>query len=333
MNKVLGIILLGILWGNVIICQENDTDSKLVEQLANPVAKIREQAINMVGEMMHEKPFLVRYLVKALSDQNLGVREAAEDQFLHFQDGDASISYEKSQVTQYLIDAMLTESSIGKYHAINAFAKTGIKNEVVVPVLITFLSNSDQPIKISAIAALGSLEGNAATAVLEISKLLVDPYWAVRSESAWAIGNIGEPASLALPLLITAFDDENKEVVMNAIWACGRVAPKSRVTMPALIKALTNPDRDIRKIAIETLGVIGSTATSAATDIAQILLTIAMNSSEDVWCRQRAIYNLGGLGKQVMFVLPYLHKMAVDPDDRIRKAVQWSLEQLNENEK
>jgi len=79
---------------------------------------------------------------------------------------------------------------------------------------------------------------------------LISDEWAARRESAWALGQLGDPR--ATSRLIAALDDQHAAVRAMAAWALGRLdAP---VAVPYLIKQFTDRDETARAAAVEALG-------------------------------------------------------------------------------
>ena len=93
------------------------------------------------------------------------------------------------------------------------------------------------------------------TAVPALIKALKDSDKDVRKAAAEALGKIGDKS--AVPALIKALKDGYWQVRTAAAAALGKIGDKSAV--PALIEALKDKDSDVRTAAAEALGTIGDT--------------------------------------------------------------------------
>lgn len=110
---------------------------------------------------------------------------------------------------------------------------------------------------------------------IEVQRLLAnleDPDGKVRSDAAIGLGNawFWSESEVAVPMLIKALQDENKEVRVNTIRALGKLSRGDETDVMALISAL-HDDKDVRCEAVRALGRIGSKAKAAVPDLIVML--------------------------------------------------------------
>lgn len=90
-----------------------------------------------------------------------------------------------------------------------------------LPALLEALKSSDRRKRARAADELG--RRGAVSAVGPLSKLLADKDARVRASAALALGNMGDAAAAAVPLLVKALDDGHEEVEWSAAVALGRL--------------------------------------------------------------------------------------------------------------
>lgn len=92
--------------------------------------------------------------------------------------------------------------------------------------------------------------------------------WGVRETAADSLGRIGDAA---VPALITALEDADRDVRAQAARALARMGPKAEAAIPALIEALDDDDKFVRQGAARALGQIGPLAEDAVPALMQAL--------------------------------------------------------------
>ncbi|QDT53386.1 HEAT repeat protein [Caulifigura coniformis] len=170
-----------------------------------------------------------------------------------------------------------------------------------VPMLIATCSDSAERIRHAAAATLGALGARAEPAADVLGALVVfDETPVVRETAARSVANLGTQGMQVLARLLENADDE---VVLYALDAAGRTSDRSRELGPALrrlfasensvvsiramaawwlvtrdarpileklVQALNSEDREVRKVASDTLMLMGGAALAARDDLEQI---------------------------------------------------------------
>jgi HEAT repeat protein len=110
--------------------------------------------------------------------------------------------------------------------------------------------------------AAGNRKVEAAVALL--GELLKDKSGAVRQEAADALENMG---AKAVPILISAVQDENVTLKELALQALGRIGPDAKEAVEAVTVALKHKDVRVRYYAAVALGQIGAAAKAALPEL------------------------------------------------------------------
>jgi hypothetical protein len=116
------------------------------------------------------------------------------------------------------------------------------------------------------------LGSNAAPAVPQLIKM-----YDSHPDASWsfyvplAVGFVGPPAKLAVPMLLCAMTNTNSMVRLYAAKALGQVHADASATVPALIRCLRDPQEDVRMSAVWALHEFGPDAKEAVPDLLQFV--------------------------------------------------------------
>ena len=148
----------------------------------------------------------------------------------------------------------------------------------------------------------------------ELRRALQGETWAVRRAAAEALEKIGDPQ--AIPALIEALKDEDRDVRRTAAWALGQIGPPA---VPALIQALRDEKWEVRQAAAEALEKIGDPQATPA--------LIQALRDEDVGVRRVAAKALGQIGDPQ--ATPALIHALRDEERWVREAAAEALLKLS----
>ncbi len=142
-----------------------------------------------------------------------------------------------------------------------------IGGPAAIDALFAFLSDPDDALVTEAVAALGRLaergvitEGTreiVASALLDVFGHSGPANAALRERVLWAMGNLADPR--LAPVAAAALDRQETVAVRQAAVRC-LAAIKSPQFADALLPATGDPDPGVRRVAVETLAAIGSSA-------------------------------------------------------------------------
>ena len=169
------------------------------------------------------------------------------------------------------------------------------------------------PGRTAAVWALAESGPVAATALLQLRRLLHDPDALARAGAARALGRIGGGALPALAELVESLADPDNRVRWRAAGALDSMGPGTIAVEP-LTRLVRDPSCPGRGLAAQELGRVGSAARSAVPE----LIGAAADPRPDV--RWRAVWALGRIGAQASMAVPALRAALSDTELRWRAA-------------
>lgn len=112
------------------------------------------------------------------------------------------------------------------------------QNPIALPSVVELLRSNDPQIREDAVVELGGTFGpEAKSAVSALAKRLFDPFSAVRSAAAEAIGRVGTGASTAAPILLALLEGDEPAFVQSAACeAIGLIDPIDKETAASVLK-------------------------------------------------------------------------------------------------
>ena len=138
----------------------------------------------------------------------------------------------------------------------------------------------------------------------------------VRSSAVRVLNRIGEPAQVAIPILISQLEDkqENAQVRENAGVVLGQMGSNAKPAIPALLNALRDEDSHVRLGAISGVEQLGPEAKEA------IPLLVTALRDKDQYVREAAAEALGSMGPEARPSVGVLISLLKDDDSHVRQA-------------
>jgi len=167
-----------------------------------------------------------------LRDGDPSVRQAAAEALVKI--GQASID-----CLNCLTRSLRSPYSYVRARAAWALSELGPLPLETVPQLEELLHDSDPAVRMAAIRALGNIRPLATEVFSDLIKALGDSE--LRTSAVEALARIGVPA---IPHLIQALDNENREVRAGAAEALGKIGPKAKEAVQKLIEIMLNDKED-----------------------------------------------------------------------------------------
>jgi HEAT repeat protein len=182
--------------------------------------------------------------------------------------------------------------------------------------LIEKLTDNDFQVRHDAANAIVKIGSPAVPALIEALK---NENKQVRWRAASALGAIGTEASAAVPALITTLQDEDEYIRRIAAYALGKIGPQASAAVPELLDALQDSDRNLRLVAAYALGKIGSEASAAVPTL------IARLQDANAEVRLNAATALGRIGAEAKTTVPALIAALQDKDKYVRQGAADAL--------
>jgi HEAT repeat protein len=133
-------------------------------------------------------------------------------------------------------------------------------NSQAVPALIKLLKHQDENIRIVTIAILGQIGEGATEAIPLLEEVLKDRREENENSRIIVVDALGKMGQAAIPALIAALKDQDSLVRSQVASALGQIGQPA---VPALITALKDQDIWVRYQAASALGQIGEEAKNA----------------------------------------------------------------------
>jgi HEAT repeat protein len=185
-----------------------------------------------------------KYLIKALSDEDVSVRHQAAKAL-----GAGGAVAAVPIMIEWLNDVD------AKTKAVAADVLGDIGGPDAAQALIRSLGDPDATVRQRAVKSLGKIgaRGNA-TVVIALIPRLEDDKADVRRETIEQLEQLGDKRAV-IPL-VAKFSDTSRDVRKAAVRAIGKLGDKSAV--PALVRLMSDPDEDVRTQAVGSLGLLGA---------------------------------------------------------------------------
>lgn len=185
-----------------------------------------------------------KYLIKALSDEDVSVRHQAAKAL-----GAGGAVAAVPIMIEWLNDVD------AKTKAVAADVLGDIGGADAAQALIRSLGDPDATVRQRAVKSLGKIgaRGNA-TVVIALIPRLEDDKADVRRETIEQLEQLGDKRAV-IPL-VAKFSDTSRDVRKAAVRAIGKLGDKSAV--PALVRLMSDPDEDVRTQAVGSLGLLGA---------------------------------------------------------------------------
>ena len=242
----------------------------LITALKDEDWSVRSSAAEAIGKIAEANPGkevleAITALINALKDEDSDVRLSAAEAIREIAEANQG-NKEVLEAITALINALKDDYSRVRESAAEAIGKIGEANpnskEVLeaIPALITALKDNNKDVRKRAAEVIGKIGVNDEQFETIVRMLKEGETWEERHGAAIALGELKNLK--AIPALITALKDNNKDVRKRAAEAIEKIAeinPNSKEVLeaiPALITALKDEDSDVRLSAAEAIGKI-----------------------------------------------------------------------------
>jgi HEAT repeat protein len=209
----------------------------------------------------------------------------------------------------------------------------------VVPYLIPLLQDQDVRVRHDVATALGLLGKSARPAIPALITLFEQeirirrhkpPLLLRKAQTAGVAYDyynayrgllmIGEPAT---PYLVLLLKDDNPSIRLETLETLGMMGASATSAIPSLIPLLQDPDADVRSSAALALSKMGESAKAAIPSLIPLL-----KDPEDASVRSSAAGALGNMGESAKAAIPSLIPSLKDEDAEVRSSAAEALKKL-----
>jgi HEAT repeat protein len=141
------------------------------------------------------------------------------------------------------------------------------------------------------------------------------------------MGTIRLMGAAALPPLLTALDDSDSAVRLQAVRAIGAISPEADLVFPVLTKLLGDPDWEIQDIAVTLLGRMRHRRNLVAPALLEKLTAdpTRWNAPGMHQVRTHLVAELGRMGQEARAAVPELRTMLNGADRELRREAALAL--------
>ncbi|HEY2251101.1 MAG TPA: HEAT repeat domain-containing protein [Planctomycetaceae bacterium] len=342
--------------------QDVDVDiGELTRELRAINRERRVHAAEMLGKMGPAAAPAIRGLISALSDPSFEVqtevlitlghigptaREAVPGLILILKDKDArlygpvmdtlaTIGRDAAPAAPLLVEFLHGDDEQLAMSACLALLKIlppeSDELREAVPILVAALKSQAAEVRSQSVIGLGHAGKLALPDLIKLVKgWVVDPQSAAQAAAALEI--MGRAAQPAVPVLVTALESKDEQVVIHAAGALGAIGRSGigrdeagsglDAAVPRLKKLLTHQSSSIRAHVASSLGDIGPDAANAVND-----LTTALEDRDEA-VRRESAEALGKIGPAAKSAIPALLKALGDDKNAVTMHAAWALGRL-----
>jgi HEAT repeat protein len=258
-------------------------------------------------------------LLKALCDTDVTVRVNVVYMFSRF--GQAA-----KPAVPFLVDFLSHKETILRRSSASALSSLSPVSREALPALKKAMKDSDKCVRIYAATAVAQLEEDNQQVLQFLLQFSADEDKEVRAEAARAFADIGVRA---IPILRDGLKDTSPVVRDWTLWAITdsmkKVTERAKFpadAIPLLVNAINDEDKEVATRAIYTVSLLGSEAKDAIPAI------VKRFKDPDWQVRQYAIRHVAEFGPASEQAIPALKEALKDEHERVRVAAQRALEAI-----
>ncbi|MDB6125248.1 MAG: domain containing protein [Pedosphaera sp.] len=234
--------------------------SFLRNQLPQPVdaTSIRMQSVDMLGRLKSDPKIVVPALVHALKIEK---RDSVRMIEIAFFEADIlhGMEKERHELLPIFIGAMQSSSSGMRNNAALALRLYPDHADVVAPVLVKGLSDSDPGVCLVSAKSLNQIDPQAlvkAGGVTTLANLLKSPDDQIAMRAARSLGEIGKEPDSAIPALLEMAQGTNYNIATSSIGGLAGFKSQAKAAVPFLVSTLKHKDGRMRYAAQHALKTI-----------------------------------------------------------------------------
>jgi len=209
--------------------------------MKDPNCIVRADAARLLGDFEVDRATHAAMLVEAMDDFWPPVRRCAAESL-------GKIALDTPKITKRLLAALGDEEFTVRLAAAEALVRLGDRQWIAAAVqfLKTHLADKDQPVRRSAVKAVGRIGGDAVgVADMLVRMLAREADWEVTNDICIALGSIGPGASKAADTLVEVLENGDWQVTRSAAEALRSIGSAGNGALAKLIGIMKDPGREI----------------------------------------------------------------------------------------
>jgi len=290
-----------------------DHAARLRRAFEDPHPAVRRQAFILLTAQMEADSVPWDRLREGLRDGNAGVRFAALETIA----ASNTSRFDRAEFAALMLEALKDPHPHVRRGAAEQLAHADPAFEGVVPGVVAALRDGSFVVRLAALMSLSDFGERAAPAVPEILALLDDA--ALRKNAARALGRIGPPAEVALPKLVAALEDADRDYRFEVALALRRFGYPPKILLPVFVGGLRRAKSEHhRTLAAEFLADVGAHA--HVPDLIRAL------DDPSAWVRRKVAEALGKL--KARSALDALARLTVDESEAVQAAARAAIRSI-----
>ncbi len=290
---------------------EGKTVPQWLAQLEAEDVEARVTAVRALRAVDPQTPDIVGGLARALADDSYRVRGEAASAL-------AAAGADAAPATEALAKALKDPDTGVRTCAAVALGRIGEPTLKVAGALADAMSDVEPAVQMAACAALDALPLKTEQRVEFAARAAASPRSGARSWGLRRLGEIGEAAKDAEPLLVKALEEKDASLRRRAAEALGRIGASDAAISP-LARAIADGDEGVAEAAVVSLGTFGDKALQPLMELFQ---------EDDRWLRASTV--LGALGKRASWSTPHLVEMLCGKDEKLRERAALTLAKMGD---
>jgi len=253
----------------------------LIAALKDPETKVRYYSLITLGHFGYnlERPDLgaiIPTVTELLKDADRGIRWNAAVML-------GKLGPRSRAAIPLLTQALNDDDDTVRGYAADALGEIGPESKVAAPALIKLLKDRDAHVRGAAAGALAKVDpGSAPVVVAALSDDLKNEKPEFWGSAAYALGNFGQQAKPAVPLLVNLLKAEDTSRCETVVNTLAKIGPSAREAASALRSLLNHRVRSTRRCAaIALLKIVPESEAGIPPDLLyEAKLKIAQNEAE-----------------------------------------------------
>jgi HEAT repeat protein len=261
-----------------------DAKNELADALSDAIASVRLAAAQALGKIGPAAKAAYPQLIRAAGDPHPQVREAVNDslrrlgsptkddaktlaEVLKEKNLDKRVVYAntirdlkpESAVLVEVFKPLVNDSEKPmRVQAIRALGEAGAPAHTqIFPLLLPFLEDSDADVRQAALSALTAAGPPTAADIPQLQSTLFSKQVDARRYAAEAIGSLGDEGKTCVALLAGKLKDDDGGVRLAAASGLVKLGPAAKEVRENLLAARSDPDPNVRKTVLQALAFCG----------------------------------------------------------------------------
>jgi HEAT repeat protein len=298
--------------------EKNIALASLLDLLRNKNLAVRSAAALVLGNLNDRSEIVLKGLIELLKDESSLVNCFAISAL-------GKLGNHSEIVSKELLALLKDKNSSTRLGAAKVLGKSGNHSEIILKELLNLLKDEDSSVRFSTAETLVKLNDHSEATINVLLQLLQDPDSdsVVLSDTAMALGKLGNCSEIILKELFALLKDKNSSVRSSAASALGNLDNRSELVISELLALLKDKNSSVRSSAASALGNLDNRSELVISEL------LALLKDENSSVRSSAASALGNLGNRSELVISELLALLKDENSSVRSSAASALGNLD----